>query len=410
MGAFTWGSDAHLDWLARYREQLLDFYQPHVVDPRGGYFWLGNTGTPMPEKGKELWIAARMVHAFSLASLWGREGAADVAAHGVRYLGTAPGRDTEHGGWFTGIHPDGRDDSKQLYGMAHVVLSGSSAVAAGIGGGRALLDEAVALIDEHYWDDAAGAGLDVMDRAFTRADPYRGLNANMHLTEAYLAAFEATGQTRLLDRAVRMAERFARDPLASGERGAHRLVEHFDERWRPVPDYNRDEPAHPFRPYGSTPGHWLEWAKLCVQIAGLRPEVDWLLPAARQLFDGAVDDAWADGGGFYYTVDWDGAPVISSRYFWPVAEAIGAAHVLRLATGEQRYADAYERFWRFADAHLMDHEHGAWHSELDDDLRPIARTWDGKPDLYHVLQATLYAKLPMERGLAARLRDEAGNS
>ena len=30
-------------------------------------------------------------------------------------------------------------------------------------------------------------------------------------------------------------------------------------------DYNRDQPAHPFRPYGVTPGHGLEWSRLTVQ-------------------------------------------------------------------------------------------------------------------------------------------------
>lgn len=403
---YTWNTDAHRRHLAEQRSRLLDFYQPHVVDPGGGYFWLGDTGQPMPEKGKELWIAARMVHCFSLASLLGREGADDVARHGVRYLTTGPGRDGRHGGWFNAIHPGGRDASKQLYGLAHVILAGSSALTAGIDGARPLLDEAIALVDEHFWDEEHGAGIDAMDRAFRVADPYRGLNANMHLTEAYLAAHEALGGSRLLDRAVRLAERFARDQVESGPEG-YRLVEHFDEAWRPMPGHNRDEPAHPFRPYGSTPGHWLEWAKLCIQIRALRPDVEWLLPTAERLFEGAVADAWADNGGFYYTLDWDGSPVISNRFFWPVTEAIGAAHLLRLATGEQVHADWYERLWRFADAHLMDHERGSWHSELDDDLRPTTRTWTGKPDLYHVLQATLYAELPLDRGLAAHLVDRA---
>ena len=43
------------------------------------------------------------------------------------------------------------------------------------------------------------------------------------------------------------------------------------------------------------------------------------------------------------------------------------------------------------------------HSELDRALVPVARTWEGKPDLYHVYQATLYAWLPAEQGLAAWL-------
>ena len=36
---------------------------------------------------------------------------------------------------------------------------------------------------------------------------------------------------------------------------------HFDPQWRALPDYNRDTPADPFRPYGATIGHWFEWAR-----------------------------------------------------------------------------------------------------------------------------------------------------
>lgn len=385
---------------------MLDFYQPQVCDQSGGFHWLDDDGHPRPDMGKGLWIAARMTHCFSLAHLLGRDGARDVARHGVEYL-RGPGRDAEYGGWCSQVGA-GANDNKELYGLAHVVLAGSSASMAGIGGARSVLDEALALIDQHYWNETDGACLDVMDRAFTVADPYRGLNANMHLTEAYLAAFEATGERRLLQRALRLAQRFVKGQLDSPHEAPHRLVEHFDQQWRPQPDYNRDEPAHPFRPYGSTPGHWLEWAKLCVQLSALVPEADWLVPAAEQLFAGAIDDAWCDGGGFVYTIDWDGRPVISNRFFWPVTEAIGAAHFLRLATGKQDYADWYERFWRFADEHLVDHDRGSWHSELDDDLHPVKLTWDGKPDLYHVLQATLYALLPLDEGLAKHLRTAPG--
>ncbi len=39
---------------------------------------------------------------------------------------------------------------------------------------------------------------------------YRGQNANMHMCEACLAAFEATGEQRYLDRAQDLANTFAK--------------------------------------------------------------------------------------------------------------------------------------------------------------------------------------------------------
>jgi len=54
----------------------------------------------------------------------------------------------------------------------------------------------------------------------------------------------------------------------------------------------------------------------------------------------------------------------------------------------------YRRLWSFASAHLIDHARGGWFPELDDDGRPAARQFAGKPDIYHSLQAALYPSVP----------------
>ena len=58
----------------------------------------------------------------------------------------------------------------------------------------------------------------------------------------------------------------------------------------------------------------------------------------------------------------------------------------------------------FAERHLIDRERGGWRHELDPQNRPAARTWQGKPDVYHALQATLIPRLPLAPSLAASLR------
>ena len=94
---------------------------------------------------------------------------------------------------------------------------------------------------------------------FTGPEDYRGINANMHTVEALLSAADVTGERRWLDRAVGIMTR-AIDEFARGNDWA--LPEHFDVDWNPLLDYNREEPNHPFRPYGATVGHWIEWARL----------------------------------------------------------------------------------------------------------------------------------------------------
>ena len=48
----------------------------------------------------------------------------------------------------------------------------------------------------------------------------------------------------------------------------------------------------------------------------------------------------------------------------------------------------------FAIAHFIDHRHGDWYPELDDDLRPFDLFFTGKPDIYHSLQACLIPLFP----------------
>jgi len=81
--------------------------------------------------------------------------------------------------------------------------------------------------------------------------------------------------------------------------------------------------------------------------------------------------------------------------------------VLHDATGAAEYERWYRTCWDFAALHLLDRERGSWWSELDEALQPSDRTWSGKPDVYHALQATLIPRLPTTPSLAGALRDGA---
>ena len=93
-------SPRHLEWLAQHRQSLLDFYQPAVCLPSGGYAWLDDSGAPLAAKGAQLWLGARMLHVFSLAAMLGRPGAADVVEHGLSFYVDGPGHDDRYGGWY----------------------------------------------------------------------------------------------------------------------------------------------------------------------------------------------------------------------------------------------------------------------------------------------------------------------
>lgn len=405
-------SPAHRSWLETEGDQLLVFASESVRED-GGFAWLDEEGNPDLERPAELWITARMTHCFALGHLLGRPDFGRFADHGIASL-RGVFRDREHGGWFSSVAGGVPvDDTKQAYAHAFVVLAAASATAADRPGASQLLDEALEVLDQKFFDPAAGMSVDTFDRAFMQLEPYRGINANMHTVEALLAAADVTGQRRWLDRAVGIMTR-AIDEFARANDWA--LPEHFDTDWNPLLDYNRDEPQHPFRPYGATVGHWIEWARLVLHARatlitadGAAPE--WMLEAATALMEKAASTFGIDGTpGFVYTVDWDGTPVSQERMHWVAAEAVGAAAVMYQVTGDATWAKRYEQWWEYISTYLLDPETGSWHHELDADNEPQGVTWPGKPDVYHAFQATLIPRLPVSPTMAAALRAGALDS
>ena len=398
----------HLTWLEEQRRRLAAFVR-RAQRPGGGFGWLTDDGQIDPSRGVEVWITARMTHVAALAVLEGDTAYAEVVDHGVATF--APGgllHDPEHGGWYTSVRADGSPDvaDKRAYEHAFVVLAASSASAARRPGADDLLDAALQTFEQRFWSESEGLALDVWDRSWTVLEDYRGVNANMHSLEALLAAWDVTRDPRWLSHALRITERVVHG-FARHEN--YRLPEHFDADWRPRHQYNRDPPADPFRPFGVTPGHLLEWSRLALQLRrALGTEAPpWLLDDARSLFDVAVHEGWhADGQeGFVYTTDFEGRPVVRDRLHWVVTEAIAAARTLHLATGDPTYAAWYDRWWQHARDHFVDPADGSWRHELTPDLTPSSTVWRGRPDVYHAYQACLSGALGEITSFAGALRE-----
>lgn len=404
------GSPAHARWLEVEGDRLLEFSRGSR-HPSGGFAWLDVAGDPQLDRPVELWITGRMTHVFALGHLLGRPGCGPLADHGVAAL-TGRFHDDVNGGWYAGIDPDGPTSrDKTAYEHAFVVLAASSATCAGRPGASELLDAALSVVLERFWDDEHGMVVEQWDESFSTLDDYRGVNANMHTVEAFLAAAGALGPAStsgrsLLDKALRIVTRVVHE---LGPAHSWRLPEHFDTDWTPILDYNIDTPAHPFRPYGATIGHWLEWARLALHLRAALGDAapSWLLEDARSLFEASVREGWAVDGadGFVYTVDWSGTPVVRERMHWVAAEATATAAALWTATGDASYDVWYRTWWDHVATVFTDHRLGSWHHELDPANRPGGVTWRGKPDTYHAFQATLFPRLPLSPALAAALRD-----
>lgn len=376
-------------WLDGQRGALVRW--AHRARQTHGFAWLDDDGVPDGEKGVQTWITARATHVAALAHLHGDSTAGELAEHGVHALLNSL-RDGEEGGWFGRIATDGTPvgTDKASYEHAFVLLAAASAVSAAVPSADELLDRASRVVLERFWDEAAGLCRESWDRSWHVAESYGGANSNMHMVEAFLATAAATGETAWVRRASRIA-----DFLISAQARAHgyRLPEHYTPDWQVLPEYNREWPDDPFRPYGWTPGHSIEWARLLVHLEAALPEPGGqLLDHAENLFDTAVRHAWSRDGseGFCYTLDWSDQPVVHLRMHWVAAEAVAAAEVLHRRTHRDHYRELAQRWWDHIRTHFVDGG-GNWIHELDADNRPSSVVWRGRPDVYHGYTATALA-------------------
>lgn len=398
-------SPAHARWLESEFDALIGFATeagtPH------GFGYLDDDGAVLLARGHDLFITCRMVHMFSLAHLLGRPGAATQVDHGLRAL-TTSFADTKHGGWYAHLDAEGRvtDSTKAAYAHAFVILAASSAQAAGRPGAGELLAQALQVSEDHFWSEAEGMVRESWDEEFHTTEEYRGINANMHTVEAYLAAADVTGDDIWLTRAERITGRALND---FARNNSWRLPEHFTPAWEPIYDYNDAQPADPFRPAGATIGHWFEWARLALNVEAAlnargQTSASYLFDVAHNLFSAGVEEGWGVDGedGFIYTVTFEGAPLVRERMHWVLAEALGAASHLFQRTGEETYERWYRLWWEYAAVHLIAPE-GSWWHELSP-TNDVSRTvWEGKPDIYHAGQATLLPRVGLTPTLATAL-------
>ncbi len=370
--------------------ELLEFGKKFPA-PQGGSYYLGDDGTPWKDRPVETWITCRMTHVYSMGKMMGVSGAEELAKKGLQGLQGIL-KDTINGGFYAGVQADGSIlPDKQCYAHAFVILASSSAKLAGIPGAEGLLEEALEVYDRYFWDDTKGLAVDTWNTEFTELSSYRGINANMHTVEAFLAVADACKSDLYRQRAGRIIGHV----VAWAKENHWRIPEHFREDWSVDLFMNEEKKDDPFKPYGATPGHGIEWARLISQwaVSTYQKEEDRkeYIEAAELLFMQAVQDGWnADGSrGIVYTTDWNGRPVVRDRMHWTLAEAINTSAVLYRITGKEQYTSLFTEFCSYLDEEVLDHENGSWFHQLDEQNQLKGTVWPGKSDLYHAFQAML---------------------
>jgi mannose-6-phosphate isomerase len=159
----------------------------------------------------------------------------------------------------------------------------------------------------------------------------------MHMFEALLALYEASGKREHLERAGRIAELF-RDRLFDARHGA--LPEYFDDAWRPQGELIVE------------PGHHFEWSWLLDRWNALGGG-DLSAEAERLRVHAEVYGVELRSGAVYDEVFADGRPRTLTSRLWPHTERIKANVVRFERTRDVAAADAaveaFDMLMRYCD-------------------------------------------------------------
>lgn len=226
---------------------LLTHYETAVLPPWNAAGWNpvlqlpyealdAASGHPLPPQRYRAMACARQLYVFSL-NRDGLSHADTLFASLCRHF-SAP-----EGGWLYSVDPNGEplDTTKDLYTHAFVVFAcGAYWRASGNARARDVLDATVAAIESRFGLPGAQYHA-ALDRDFTpRALPLQQ-NPVMHLTEAYLAARDATGEAWFAQRLAEIAQGVERT-FVDPDTGCIWELPHGSPQ-------NRIEPGHQFEWY-----------------------------------------------------------------------------------------------------------------------------------------------------------------
>lgn len=297
-------------WLT---EKAFPLWSSRGFDTQRGRFHerLAFDGSALPQPGYRLMVQARQIATFAQASLLEWFDGAAMAERAYAAMVEAYYRADGREGWIFSIDDAGRpcDLTRDLYGHAFVLYA--LAWMHRLTASREPIALAHATLD---WigTGMAGVGSGFRD-AVPERDALRRQNPHMHLLEAVLALWEATGDDRFAAWATTLADVFARHLL-----GSHGVVlELFDTAWCPVEASGRNvvEPGHQFE--------WVWLLRWYQRLSGLCFDT-----RVQTLLDHAMRHGVPGKTGIVIDiVDETGIAVTRSRRSWTHAEAVKAMAV-----------------------------------------------------------------------------------
>lgn len=373
------GSVAHDRSEAAIRRWLFDaclpfWAGPGIDDVHGGvHEGLGLDGAPGTYASKRMRVLPRQIYSFVHAGALGWNNAPGGLLETLFETLVSTAWDTTDGGWIHRFNPDGtvQDGRRDIYDQAFVLLALAWLhKAGGFDDARAWADRTLDFMDARLADRRHGGFVeDTSGSAPRRANPH------MHMLEAMLAWYDATGETGFLDRAEAMVELF---DARFFDAAAGTVREFFADDWTPL----SDDPAHT----AVEPGHHYEWAWLLMRFAdrrsrpGLEDKARVLFATARAFGHHPATGAVAD------TMRPDGAGQSATARCWPQTEALKAAIALEKRGVSGATALRRQMIDVLFDHYLAQPVYGGWVDAIDANGKPIAADMPAST-LYHVVCA-----------------------
>ena len=293
-------------------------------------------------------ISARMTHVFALAQMRGTEGAAHLVSHGLAAL-TGPLR-AANGSWYAEVVPTSETSATPVpravfsqRAQSAMIGAAAAALLAGHEEARALLADLDRDQDQRWWDPRSGSVREEIEAATGAPSPLRRLSTNLDTAQAYLAAWEATGERAWFDRA-RSILRLVGEIAA---RCGFALPDLYDEEWRPLPASADQAPVELIRPGDTLPGLGFKAARLIGQVYAILTHMGekpgpWMIDTATALYERAL------------------------------AEVVDPSRAQNMAVD-------YARAIAWADSHARAGM-GRWIHEVAPDGSVSMRVWEGRPD------------------------------
>ncbi len=356
-------------------ERIIPFWKGLRDDGRGGY--VGYVGYDLrrdPDAERGCILNSRILWFFSESYLYlGDPSLLSEADHAYEALLRM--RDTENGGVYWSLSPDGKvlDGTKHTYNQAFAIYALSAYYRAS--GKKEALNLALSLFDtvethcrddggylEAFTPDWKPAGNDKLSENGVEAG--RTMNTLLHVMEGYTGLYEASRDSRVLDRLYFICDIFENKIY---NRKMRRQEVFFDMDYRPLID------LHSF-------GHDIETSWLMdhtLDVMGDDELTKRIRPLLIEMAYNTYDLAFSDHG---FSNECERGKTDTTRIWWVQAEALLGFKNAYKHTRDEKFREAALSQWRYIKNVMTDKRPGSeWFWSVSEEgkpsHKPIVEPW-----------------------------------